>query len=192
MSRLRRLISSLKGGRDDDRRFQFRGFDENRVSAPSVDALADEELKALNRILEWSCFTADGAGRRFGRRAWAGKRETPQPIPDPRIVLLNQKIPLAGLHVLEVGCFEGVHTIGLSRFAGKVTAVDARIENVVKTMVRCGFFECTPHVFKCDLEKAEDAARLPQADVLHHVGVFYHLVDPVAHLRTFSRLARWV
>ena len=182
-------MSSLLGRRDDDRRFSFRGFDANRVPAPRIDSLTDDELQELNGMLDWSCFTADGNGRRFGRRAWAGKRETPQPIPDPRIVLLNEKLPLAGRHVLEVGCFEGVHTIGLSKYAKTVTAVDARMGNVVKTMVRCGFFGCHANIFKCDLEKPEDVAKLPLADVLHHVGVFYHLVDPVRHLRTFDRLA---
>jgi hypothetical protein len=75
-------------------------------------------------------------------------------------------------------------------FARQVTAVDARIENVVKTLVRCGFFDCRATVFKCDLDRREDEARLPQVDVVHHVGVFYHLVDPVSHLLGLGRSVR--
>jgi hypothetical protein len=83
-----------------------------------------------------------------------------------------------------------VHTVGLSMFAERVVAVDSRIENVVKTIVRSAFFGYYPTVFKCDLEKPEEVARLPEADILHHVGVLYHLVDPVSHLLDMGRYVR--
>ena len=191
MSKIKRVMSALKSAlKNDDDGFPFDGFTENCVSTPYVDFLSDDELRDLNKLLRWSCFTADIKGRRFGRRAWPGKREVPQSIPDPRIVELNKRFDLSDKHVLEVGCFEGVHTIGLGMFARQVTAVDSRIENVVKTLVRCGFFGSAPQVFKCDLENAEDMARLPEVDVLHHVGVLYHLVDPVSHLLELGRVVR--
>lgn len=193
LSRLRRLLPSLRrfGQQDSDARFRFDGFVEGRVTTKHVDVLDDDELRELNALLRWYCFTVDSRGRRFGRRAWEGKRDAPQPVPDPRIVLLDKKFKLGGKDVLEFGCFEGIHTIGLSMFAKSVTAVDARMENVVKTLVRCGFFGCYANVFKCDLEKSSDVVRLPQVDVLHHVGVLYHLVDPVSHLLSLGRIARF-
>lgn len=174
----------------DEDDFQFQGFTEHLIPTKYVDSLLDSELRELNALLPWKCFTVDAHGRRFGRRAWPGKRETPQPIPDRRIVRMNEVFGLNDKHVLEVGCFEGVHTVGLSMFAGQVTAVDARIENVVKTIVRCAFFGYYPAVFKCDLEVPEDVLRLPEVDVLHHVGVLYHLVDPVTHLFDLARYVR--
>jgi tRNA (mo5U34)-methyltransferase len=84
--------------------------------------------------------------------------------------------------VLEIGCFEGVHTIGLAARAGRVIAIDSRIENVVKTIVRTWSFGHHVTAFQCDVEKASDFAMVPEVDVVHHVGVLYHLVDPVAHL----------
>jgi hypothetical protein len=87
-----------------------------------------------------------------------------------------------------VGCFEGVHTIALCRLADEVTAVDARVENVVKTLVRCAFFDVRPRVLVYDLERDEEDEVL-RADLCHHVGVLYHLEDPVSHLR---RLGTWI
>ncbi|MGH8603524.1 MAG: hypothetical protein ACREXR_12355, partial [Gammaproteobacteria bacterium] len=69
--------------------FLFDGFNGGRVQTKYVEFLSDENLQALNALLPWKCFTVDSKGRRFGDRAWPGKRETPQPVPDPRIVGLN-------------------------------------------------------------------------------------------------------
>ncbi|MGH8601681.1 MAG: class I SAM-dependent methyltransferase, partial [Gammaproteobacteria bacterium] len=145
---------------------------------------------ALNALLPWKCFTVDSKGRRFGDRAWPGKRETPQPVPDPRIVELNERFDLRDKHVLELGCFEGVHTTALCSFGARVTAIDSRIENVVKTIVRCAMFGYSPTVFVCDLERAEHCERLPYVDILHHIGVLYHLTDPVDHLRMLMPLLK--
>jgi tRNA (mo5U34)-methyltransferase len=85
-------------------------------------------------------------------------------------------------HILEIGCFEGIHTVALSRYARQVTAIDARIENVVKTIVRCAMFGHHPTVFKCNVEERPLKAELLQCDIAFHVGVLYHLKDPVEHL----------
>ena len=179
---------NAQGTQHDD--FQFNGFTENLVQTKYVDLLSDDELHELNNLLRWNCFTVDSKGRRFGRRAWQGKREKPQPVPDPRIIKLDELFHLRDKRVIEFGCFEGVHTVGLSMFTERVVAVDSRIENVVKTIVRSALFGYAPTVFKCDLEKPNEFARLPQADVLHHVGVLYHLVDPVSHLLDLGGVVR--
>jgi tRNA (mo5U34)-methyltransferase len=152
--------------------------------------LSDEELKWLNSALNWNCFTVDQKGRRFGDAAWSGKRSSPQEIPDHRILLMDKHFKLSDKHVLEIGCFEGIHTIGLSMFAKKVTAIDSRIENVVKTIVRCAMFGCSPVVFKHDVEEQSAKTSMPEVDVVHHVGVLYHLRDPVGHLIELGRCCR--
>jgi hypothetical protein len=166
-----------------------RRYDEARVPTRFVDPLADADLERLNELLPWHCFTVDSHGRPFGRAAWAGKRVDPQPLPDRRIELFHDRFDLSGKHVLEVGCFEGVHTVALSRLANRVTAIDGRIENVVKTIVRCAFFDERPTVFALDLERPGAEAGLLKADLCHHVGVLYHLSDPVSHLR---QLGTWI
>jgi 2-polyprenyl-3-methyl-5-hydroxy-6-metoxy-1,4-benzoquinol methylase len=165
-----------------------KGYAPAPAPVPRVEQLQDDELRQLNELLPWQCFTVDSTGRRFGDRAWAGKREEPQAIPDRRIELLDANVPLAGRGVLEIGCFEGVHTIGLCQLAREVLAVDARVENVVKTMVRCGFHGQTPDVRVCNVESPEQLAALGAVDVVHHVGVLYHLHDPVRHLRVLAPL----
>jgi tRNA (mo5U34)-methyltransferase len=160
----------------------LKGYQEQRNETKFVDLLSDSDLLELNDILNWHCFTVDRHGRRFGNAAWQGKRSKPEVIPDRRILLLKDRFDLATKHVLEVGCFEGIHTIPLCHYAKKVTAVDARIENVVKTIVRCAFFGYCPTVFKWDVEKKPLDMSLLKADVAYHVGVLYHLKDPVRHL----------
>jgi SAM-dependent methyltransferase len=185
-----RLLRRLGLGRVGRGSAPARGFTTNLNQIRFVDDLDDEDLAELNAILDWKSFVADRHGRRFGNVAWAGKRNEPQVIPDPRILLLNEQLGLAEKHVLEIGCFEGNHTIGLTRFAKRVTAVDGRIANVVKTIVRCAMFGEHPVVFKCDVEARPLDVSTLHADVVHHVGVLYHLKDPVRHLRDLGRLAR--
>jgi len=163
-------------------------YAEGRTAAPFVDRLSDDELERLNGLLPWQCFTVDAHGRPLGGVAWRGKRSRPEIIPDRRIEHFHERFDLSDQHVLEIGCFEGVHTIALCRLAQRVTAIDARVENVVKTAVRCALFDVRPRVLACDVEQPDDEGLL-RADLCHHVGVLYHLSDPVTHLRG---LGRWI
>ena len=170
--------------------FPRAGFSEHRQSIQRIEALTDEQLDELNALLDWNCFVADSKGRRFGAPSKPGKRDKPQPIPDPRLALLDQRFALADKHVVEIGCFEGIHTIGLCRTAARVTALDSRLENVVKTIVRCAFFGLHPTVALHDVEQETPPPVPLDCDVVHHVGVLYHLTDPVRHLVRIGRLAR--
>jgi 2-polyprenyl-3-methyl-5-hydroxy-6-metoxy-1,4-benzoquinol methylase len=164
-------------------------YSEGRTAASFVERLTDDDLERLNELLPWRCFTVDRDGRPFGGAAWRGKRVAPEVIPDRRIALLHERFDLSNKHVLEIGCFEGIHTIALCRLADRVTAIDARVENVVKTVVRCAFFDERPRVFVHDVEGEEADDDLMRSDVCHHVGVLYHLEDPITHLR---HLGRWI
>jgi tRNA (mo5U34)-methyltransferase len=155
----------------------------------NVDALSDDDLDRLNRMLPWNCFTVDGRGRRLGNRAWTGKREEPQLVPDPRITMMAERFGLAGSTVLEVGCFEGVHTVALCQAGADVVAIDSRIENVVKTVVRAAMYAHRPTVMIRDLDQPDALAGLA-VDWVHHVGVLYHLHRPVEHLVDLGRAAR--
>ena len=166
------------------------GFRKNTIESGQIEFLGDDDLSRLNSMLPWMCFTADSQGRRFGNPAWKGKRNTPQVIPDKRIVWLDSLLDLSDKSVLEFGCFEGIHTIALAQRAEKVYAIDSRIENVVKAIVRANLFGFTPTVSVCDLEQEKDVARLPMVDVIHHVGVLYHLQDPMSHLMKLGAIAR--
>lgn len=163
--------------------FPVSAVERERIKTPRIDTLTDNELDRLNKLLPWQCFTLDAHGRRFGCAASLTKRNTPQEIPDRRITELNGRIPLAGLEVLEVGCFEGIHTVSLAGYGAKVTGVDSRIENVAKTMLRAWGFGLEATILRCDVERDDEFATLPKVDVVVHIGVLYHLVDPITHLR---------
>lgn len=166
----------------------FAGWAEGRVYTPVVDRLSSADLQRLNRLLDWQCFTVDQQGRRFGDAAWSGKRTEPSVVPDRRIALMDERFGLAGRRVLEIGCFEGVHTIGLARLGAEVVATDGRIENVVKTAVRCAFFGVHASVDVWDVESDRSRSTDFECDLVHHVGVLYHLADPVSHLRDIAAI----
>jgi SAM-dependent methyltransferase len=168
----------------------LRGYTEHRHEIAYVDRLSDDDLSRLNDLLPWKAFTVDRHGRRFGGVAWRGKRDQPQPVPDRRALLLDERFRLADKHVLEVGCFEGIHTVGLMRFASEVTAVDGRVENVAKTIIRAALYGYHPRVFVHDVDQVPASYDHLHADVLHHVGVLYHLRDPVRHLLEIGRYIR--
>lgn len=145
--------------------------------------LEDRQLQALNSLLPWGAMTGDGTGRVVGA-SWSDiKRSGIAELVDRRIVEINRAYPLAGKHVLEVGCFEGIHTIGCLSHGARVTAVDIRMENILKTLARVWAYGFKTDVRVWDLEKGEPPASVPARwDMLHHVGVLYHLANPAEHL----------
>lgn len=143
--------------------------------------ISDQSLQELNAALPWHAGTLLADGRLVGRLdARPHKREEVQPIPDKRIRRLDEALSLAGKSVLEVGCFEGIHTLGLRQFGADVTAVDIRPMNVLKTLARLSAHGESARVFVLDVE---EATALGHFDVVFHCGVLYHLEDPVTHLR---------
>lgn len=178
LSSLRRLAR----GAPNSRATPVDGHPPLRRTPSAIDGWTTSDVRALNDLLPWACFTVDSHGRRIGVPASATKRMSAQSIPDERIVKLDALLDLKDKHVVELGCFEGVHTIALCDLAAQVTALDARVENVVKTLTRTWLYGRRPEVV---LQDVEDPAAIDvyECDVLHHNGVLYHLVDPVGHLR---------
>ena len=80
-------------------------------------SVTDEDLDEVNNMLDWHAGTLLPDGRLLGRlERTPGKRTRPDTVPDERIILLNRRVPLRGRSVLEIGCFEGIHTLGLCQF----------------------------------------------------------------------------
>lgn len=157
-------------------------LDDNALPIKHIDTMSNEDLNALNNLLPWASYVKDSKGRWFGKPYSSKKRFSPEQIPDPRIMELNRRYPLQNLKILEVGCFEGNHTVGLSYFSSNVMAIDSRIEHVVKTIIRTAMYGYRPDVFQLDLEQPFSNNMNLTFDVLHHVGVLYHLSNPVKHL----------
>jgi hypothetical protein len=145
--------------------------------------LDDDTLEALNGLLPWAAMTGDGAGRVIGAAWNPNKRTKVAPLIDRRIADFDAAWPMADRHVLEVGCFEGIHTIGCLAVGARVTAVDVRMENILKTLARVWAYGLQADVRVWDLETGEPPTSVPARwDMLHHVGVLYHLTNPAEHL----------
>jgi tRNA (mo5U34)-methyltransferase len=175
---LAKVRMSLRPGTHSANNFDKSSF----LDIPRINGLKGEELAILNSLLPWAAFILDSNGRSFGSAYSSTKRNVPQDVPDHRIIELDRRYQLSGKHVLEAGCFEGIHTVGLARHGATVAAFDGRIENVVKTLVRCWAFNVRADVFFWNLEEEKPESSNIECDILHHVGVLYHLMDPIKHL----------
>lgn len=150
-------------------------------------SVTDEDLDEVNNMLDWHAGTLLPDGRLLGRlERTPGKRTRPDTVPDERIILLNRRVPLRGRSVLEIGCFEGIHTLGLCQFSDDVTAVDVRPSNVIKTMARLSWHGTHAKVFLADAEEIDET--FGDFDVVFHIGVLYHLMHPVAHLEALAKM----
>lgn len=153
--------------------------------------ITDQELEEINSLLPWYAGTRLPDGRILGRlNARSGKRDEPGKIPDKRIVRLNDEIPLGSLSVLEVGCFEGIHTVGLRRYCENVTAIDVRPVNVFKTLARLACHGTWAKVFQKDVQHFSE--RDGQFDLVFHCGVLYHLLSPAEHIVSLGHLAKHI
>ena len=153
--------------------------------------LPDSDLEEINTMLPWYAAAPLPDGRLLGRLdARAGKRKQPGRIPDKRIVRLNDVVPLRSLRVIEVGCFEGIHTMGLLQFSDDVTAIDVRPINVVKTAIRVSLSGLRARVAVQDVEKLDP--NFGRFDLMFHCGVLYHLLNPAEQLLTMGALVEHV
>lgn len=143
--------------------------------------LSEKALAEFNEMLPWFAGTALPDGRVLGNIGTRdNKRDSLQAVPDKRIVRLHKELDLSNKSVFELGCFEGIHTLGLRMFSPDVTAIDIRPVNVLKTLARLSAYGTSAKVFQFDVEEIQPD--FPHFDVVFHCGVLYHLEDPVTHL----------
>jgi hypothetical protein len=156
--------------------------DRQIVQNDTLDSFSDDEINYVNSVLPWSSFVVDKNRRVLGNRYSGHKRSGPDAQNDPRITRLSELSESPDTSsVAEYGCFEGHHTIQLCETFGTVFATDGRIENCIKTLVRSWMMGYQPEIRCLQLEDGDTIP--PSVDISHHVGVLYHLTDPVTHLR---------
>jgi tRNA (mo5U34)-methyltransferase len=174
---IRDLLSSRTlavGGRD--------AYPERQQTIKLISRMSNQDLALQNDMLPWACYLLDDKGRAFAIAYSNSRRAEPQLIPDKRIIELDKRLSLRDLTVLELSCFEAHHTRALIKRAKRVNAIDSRIENVVKTLVHCAMFGYRPEVEMLNLEEQLPLDIGLKCDVLDHVGVLYHLTNPVKNL----------
>ncbi len=152
--------------------------------------MTNAELESFNLLLPWAAMTSDPQGRVLGTAWSATKRSVVHGLIESRLMNFNKAYPLKGKHVAELGCFEGIHTLALMLLGASVTAIDGRVENVLKTMARLWAYGRSADTQLWDFER-EATPNIPaEWDALHHIGVLYHLSNPVEHLDVVLRRTR--
>jgi SAM-dependent methyltransferase len=155
-------------------------------ASPKALKIPNAIIEEVNQMLDWRAAAPLPDGRILGVTS-EGKRERINRIPDKRISLLNELLPLADRTVLEIGCFEGIHTMGLLQYTRHVTGLDLRPVNVMKTLMRLSLSGHSAPIFQGNCEELDET--FGRFDIVFHFGVLYHLMKPVEHIRALGRLA---
>jgi tRNA (mo5U34)-methyltransferase len=145
--------------------------------------LSNEIISQANSLYDWQTKTVLPNGETLGANR-PGKRTKPSEIPDRRIKKLDEIIELKGKSVLELGCLEGAHTLGLLNYTNDVTAIDCRLVNVAKTLLKVSLFNKSAKVLCCNADELTVADG--KFDVVFHCGVLYHLENPVSHMKNLA------
>ena len=151
--------------------------------------LSDSSLQEINQRLDWHSAIKLPDDRILGSLT-RSKRNQPENIPDYRVKRLDETLDLKDKTVLEVGCFEGAHTLSFLEYTDKVTAIDVRPSNVINTLMRLSVMGKKANVFVANVEDLNK--QLNCYDVLFHCGVLYHLVDPVSHMKNLKGMAKYI
>tara|TARA_R110000824_G_scaffold196011_2_gene379006 strand:- start:795 stop:1523 length:729 start_codon:yes stop_codon:yes gene_type:complete len=155
----------------------------------SYKYLSDSSLKEINSSLDWHSGVELPDGRVLGSLT-NSKRTATEPIPDYRVSKLDDLIGLKDKSVLELGCFEGAHTLSFLEYTDDVTAVDVRPQNVINTLTRLSVFGKKADVFVCNVEDMDN--KLGVFDVIFHCGVLYHLSNPVEHFIKLKGMCKYM
>jgi uncharacterized protein DUF1698 len=150
-----------------------------------VTSLTDTQLGELQEAVAWESGMPLPDGRILGI---AGKRGGFTAVRDPRVQLVVDWLDPEAKTILEFGCHEGNHTVQLAAVAREVVAVEVRPKNVVAALVRLWAHDVrNARVVLKDVREVDH--RFGAFDILFHVGVLYHLDDPVEHVFQIARMA---
>jgi 2-polyprenyl-3-methyl-5-hydroxy-6-metoxy-1,4-benzoquinol methylase len=151
--------------------------------------LTDQVIQEANKFFDWRAAAELPNGQLLGKMT-PNKRPQPNAIPDRRITFLDKLIQLKGKSVLEIGCFEGIHTLGLLSYTDDVTGIDLRPTNIFKTLARLSLHGAHAKIFLANAEELDPS--FGKFDVVFHFGVLYHLLDPVAHIHAIGTVGRYL
>lgn len=108
----------------------------------------------------------------------------------PLVAWLAGRWSFHGSKVLELGAYNGRNTWQLSVAGAKVDAIEPRLQNVEAWCTMCrplpGLVRAAPAIWHGTLE---DMPAASHADLIFHVGVLYHLADPLPHLKRLPALS---
>jgi len=101
---------------------------------------------------------------------------------------LDAIFPLAGKTVIEFGCLDGYQSLGLCHLKARLTCLDARAENVIKTRAALNAVGFDAPIFVDDFHNAH-ANKYGRFDLAFAHGVYYHSVAPFVFLENLVSLS---
>jgi precorrin-6B methylase 2 len=147
-------------------------------------ALNDQQLNDFQSALDWRTGLKLPDGRVLGV---AGKRGRIPEATDTRVRAVAERCQPAGKTILEFGCCEGTHTVQLAGLCKEVVALEVRPKNIACALVRLFVHEVrNVRLLLKDVREVDGG--FGRFDILFHVGVLYHLADPVEHLARIAPL----
>jgi hypothetical protein len=147
--------------------------------------LSEDQLRDFQEAVVWTTAMRLPDGRILGR---PGKRGAVTEGTDFRVAALAERFDTASARILELGSHEGNHTVQLAAIAHEIVGVEVRPRNVVGALVRLFVHDVrNARVVLGDVRDLD--ANLGRFDILFHVGVLYHLQNPVEHLFRAAELA---
>lgn len=107
-----------------------------------------------------------------------------EPPPDHRLRYLVGRYTNPTWTATELGCWTGAHSCELARHYATITSVDVRPQNLARAMLRANLLGIRNINFK--LAHVDHLDQIT-TDILVHIGVLYHLYDPINHLQRLLR-----
>lgn len=101
---------------------------------------------------------------------------------------LDTIFPLTGKNVIEFGCFDGYQSLGLCHLNVKLTCVDARADNVIKTRAALNAVGFDARICIDDFHNAH-TNKYGRFDLAFAHGVYYHSVAPFVFLENLISLS---
>lgn len=149
-----------------------------------ASSITPEQLKRLNATVKFGSLTPTPSGM-------LGRETRVYTLDDFRVAELSRRGLLEGSSVVELGCYEGAHTVCLGLAgANPITAVEGRIESLAAAMVRCGVYGVKADFVLADVESSfVSSFTWPVADVYFNCGLLYHMADPLPVLQRSCRSA---
>lgn len=171
------------------------GADVNKLINSSLANASSEDISRLSVLLPWSA-PSQCSQFLIGFPYNAKKRTKLAAIPDTLVKELDNIVGFNQKHVIESGCFEGIHSVSMAMLGAQVYGFDVRIENVLKSIVRSwAYGQASSTCF--DLLNIENTSisdfyntTYPDLDVdfYHCRGVLYHLKKPYEYCAQIAAL----
>ncbi len=147
--------------------------------------MTNQQLADFQAALDWKTGMELPDGRILGV---SGKRGKVTQGLDPRVGAVLDRFDPGGKTIVEFGACEGIHTVQLAGICKQVVGLEVRPRNIACALTRLFIHG----VGNARLEM-RDVRDIPESlgtfDIAFHVGVLYHLTDPVTHLARVAEIA---